>query len=201
MASGGTRERVRSASDMPSFPDLREPLTDGIVSVRPMAERDIPEILIAYQDDPEMHLRIGRERPPSGAELGRYAERSDADRRAGTAVMLTVLDAGDDICQGQIRVHSVDWDHLRAELGMWIAPKRRGQGLASRALALVGRWLLQDCGLQRVQILTDPANEPMIGAARSAGFCSEGVLHSYRRERGQRLDAMALSLVRSDLRG
>ena len=36
---------------MASFPDLQVPLSDGGVSVRMSAERDIPEILIAYQDD------------------------------------------------------------------------------------------------------------------------------------------------------
>ena len=58
-------------------PGPRSPLTDR-ETVRPAAERDIPEVLIAYQDDPELHLRMGEERAPSGAELGRLAERAAA---------------------------------------------------------------------------------------------------------------------------
>src|SRR6516164_7166506 len=62
--------RVRSACDMSPFPRLADPLTDGQVVLRDYAERDIPEILIAYQDDPRLHQRLGQNRPPSGAELG-----------------------------------------------------------------------------------------------------------------------------------
>ena len=69
-----------------------EPLTDGVVALRPAAERDIPEILIAYQDDPELHLRLGEERPPSGAELGRLAERAASGPRRRARVTLTILE-------------------------------------------------------------------------------------------------------------
>src|SRR5438105_10086864 len=107
---------------MPSFPTLVEPLTDGSVSVRFAAERDIPEVLIAYQDDPELHLRMGEERPPSGAELGRLAERATADRAGGRGVTLTISRPGSDVCGGQLNVHHADWENARVELGLWLAP-------------------------------------------------------------------------------
>jgi RimJ/RimL family protein N-acetyltransferase len=183
---------------MPSFPELREALRDGSVIVRPAAERDIPEVLIAYQDDPELHRRMGEARPPSGAELGRRAERAEADRLSGSAVTMTIAD-GDDICCGQVYVFGVDWDNLRAELGIWVSPGRRGSRLAPGALRLVGEWLLRDCGLERVQILTEPDNEAMLRAARRAGFSHEGVLRGYVRANDRRIDAATLSLVRRDL--
>jgi RimJ/RimL family protein N-acetyltransferase len=186
---------------MPSFPELAEPFTDGSVIVRLAAERDIPEILIAYQDDPDMHVRFGEERPPSGAELGRLAERAEGDRVAGRGLTLTITEPGDDTCRGQINVHHVDWENARAELGLWVAPTRRGSGLGRRALVLVAGWLLRDRGFQRVQIMTEPDNERMIAAAGAAGFNFEGVLRGYTRERGARIDNAVLSLVRGDLAG
>lgn len=184
---------------MPLFPDLIEPLTDGSVAVRFAAERDIPEVLIAYQDDPELHLRMVEERPPSGADLGTRAERAEADRITGRSLTMTILEPGDDTCRGQIYVHQVDWDDARAELGIWVSPQRRGRGLATRALTLVGRWLLREARLERVQVLTEPGNEAMIRAARAAGFSYEGVLRRYVRGKGERIDAAVLSLVRRDL--
>lgn len=186
---------------MPSFPELPEPLTDGVVSVRFGAERDIPEVLIAYQDDPALHLRMGRPRPPSGAELGREAERAQSDRIAGRGLTLAIVEPRDDTCRGQIRVHHVDWDSPRAELVIWVAPQRRGRGMGARALALVAVWLLRDGGLERVALLTDTDNEPVIRAARGAGFTDEGVLRGYAREGGQRVDNAVLSMVARDLRG
>jgi RimJ/RimL family protein N-acetyltransferase len=186
---------------MPSFPELAEPLTDGSVIVRSAAERDIPEVLIAYQDDPEMHVRFGEDRPPSGAELGRIAERAEGDRLAGRGLTLTIVEPGDDTCRGQINVHHVEWEHARGELGLWIAPQHRGRGLGRRALVLVAGWLLRDCGFERVQVVTEPDNERMLGAARAAGFSFEGVLRAYTRERGARVDNAVLSRVRRDLAG
>jgi RimJ/RimL family protein N-acetyltransferase len=186
---------------MPPLPELCAPLGDGIVNVRAGAERDIPEILIAYQDDPTLHLRMDQLRPPSGAELGRRAERADADRAAGRRLTLTILNSGDDICRGQIYVHSVDWDNARAELGIWVAPDRRRHGLGSRALALVAPWLLRETSLQRIQLLTAIDNEPMIGAAKAAGFSFEGVLRGYARERWGRVDNAVLSMVERDVTG
>ena len=183
---------------MPSFPDL-EPLSNGAVSVRLAAERDIPEVLIAYQDDPELHLRMGEARPPSGAELGRRVERAAADRAAGRAMTLTIVTAGSDLCIGQVNVHHVDWENARAELAVWVAPQARGRGFAPAALRMVGTWLLRECGFERVQLLTERDNEPMLRAAAAAGFRREGLLRGFLREQGVRVDIAVLSLVRRDL--
>ncbi len=186
---------------MPWFPELDEPLTDGAVAVRFGAEHDIPEVLIAYQDDPELHLRMGEERPPSGAELGRASERADAERAAGRGVTLTILAPGSDVCRGQINVHQVDLANARAELGIWLAPRARGQGLARGALRLVATWLLREGGFERIQLLTEPDNDPMLRAAEAAGFQHEGLLRDYLIERGARIDVAVLSLVLGDLAG
>jgi RimJ/RimL family protein N-acetyltransferase len=181
------------------FPDLEAALADRSVIVRLGAERDIPEILIAYQDDPQLHLRMGQERPPSGAELGRLAERADVDRAAGRAVTFTIVEHRSDTCRGQIYVHHVEWDNARAELGIWVAPASRGNGLARGALAMVAPWLLRESGLDRVQMLIETSNEAMIRCAEAAGFSHEGVLRGYTRERGERVDNAVLSMVRQDL--
>lgn len=185
---------------MPAIPFLDNPLQDDRVAVRDAAERDIPEVLIAHDDDPELYVRRGLERAPSGAQLGSEAERAAAERAAGTVATLTILQPGSDVCQGQIIVHSLDWAHRRGELGIWLAPQARGQGLGSRALRLVSVWLLEACELERIEVMTEPENAAMISAARSAGFKAEGVLRAYRRERGARVDCAVLSLVRADLR-
>jgi len=186
---------------MPSFPDLSAPLTGPVAALRRSAERDIPEVLIAHQDDPELYLRLGLERPPSGAELGRAIDAGDDDLATGVGVRLTIVAAGDDECLGMIDVHEVDWDHLRAEAGIWVAPRHRGRGLAADGLRLSGRWLLEACGLERVELLTEPGNGALRRAAAAAGFAEEGVLRGYLRERGRRVDVVVLSLIARDVEG
>jgi RimJ/RimL family protein N-acetyltransferase len=182
-----------------SFPRLADPLTDGAVLLRDYLERDIPEILIAYQDDPRLHRSTGDDRPPSGAELGSRAEREAAARATGESATLTVLEPGSDTCRGQIRVQNVDWDHRRAELAIWLAPQVRGRGVGRRALRLAGDWLLGTCRLARLEMLAEPENQAALNAAQAAGFVREGVLREYQRKRGKGVDMVIMSLIPADL--
>jgi RimJ/RimL family protein N-acetyltransferase len=146
-----------------------------------------------------LHLLTGEDRPPSGAELGRLAEHERADRAAGERAALTILEPDSDTCRGQIRVHDVDWDQSRADLSIWLVPQVRGRGLGRKALRLGGEWLLGPCQLARVEVLCEPDNAAMIGAAQGAGFAREGVLREYLRKRGKGLDAVVMSLISEDL--
>ena len=178
---------------MPSIPALDTPLFNERVGLRLAAERDIPEILIAHQDDPELYARLGLRRPPSGAELGRQIELAERERTTGMRARLTIIEPGSDECRGRISVHSIDWDGHRAELGIWLAPQARGRGLATAALRLAARWLFEECGLERVQLLTEPDNEPMLRAAHAAGFVEEGM------RRRSDVDMIVLSLGPDEL--
>lgn len=180
---------------MPPIPPLDQTLTDGRVTLREYAERDIPEILIAYQDDPDLHLGLGERRPPSGAELGQRAEQAPVALAAGEAVWLTILESGSDECRGQAVARDFDWEQARAEVAIWLAPPVRGQGLASRALRLFSSWLFAACRLERLQLFADPENQPMLRAAGRAGYSPEGTLRAYRRLGRRRTDAACLSLL------
>src|SRR5437763_14214802 len=100
---------------MRSIPTPSQPLQDDQISLRPVAERDIPEILIAYQDDPQLHVNLGEARPTSGAELGRGMEHAEDDMDQGVAVRLTITEEGADDCRRQVNVHAFDWENKRAE--------------------------------------------------------------------------------------
>jgi RimJ/RimL family protein N-acetyltransferase len=184
---------------MPSIPFLELPLAERGVILRDASERDIPEILIAHQDDPELYARIGMQRPPSGAELGREAEREQSERATGASARLTITEHSSDELRGRVIVHEVDWPNQRAELGVWVVPPARDRGLASAALRLASRWLFESCGLQRVDLVTDPDNEPMRAAARGAGFVEEGTLRGYNLSDGGRRDMISMSLLPADL--
>jgi RimJ/RimL family protein N-acetyltransferase len=184
---------------MPSFPPFPESLAGDRVVLRLAAERDIPEILIAHQDDPELFRRLRMERPPSGAELGRRTETAETERAVGARLWLTILAPGSDECRGQLDVHEAELQHSRADLQVWIVPGHRGGGLGSGALAAGGRWLIEEAGLERVQLLIEPGNAAMLATAASAGFAREGLLRSHWRDRRGRADAEVWSLVRRDL--
>ncbi len=183
---------------MPAIPPLGQPLSDSVVALRFTTERDIPEILIAYQEDPLLHVRMSHLRPPSGAELGRALEQAQREREAGTRVSLTIVQPPDDDCRGLVSVHTIDWQQGRAELGVWVTPRHRGRGIARRALRLTAAWLFEAGQLERLELFTDTDNAAMSRAGAAAGFVQEGVLRAYRPGPDGRRDMVAMSLLGQD---
>lgn len=186
---------------MVTFADLEQPLQGERIALRYGAERDIPEILIAHQDDPHLHARFGEPGPPSGAELGRESELAEVRRATLEAAELTIVELGGDDCRGRITVRHIDQEASRAELRVWVAPQVRGRRYAREGLVLAARWLLGPCGFERIEVKTATDNEAMQRVAAAAGFMREGVLRAYWRGTRGRLDAVSFSLLRSDLDG
>jgi RimJ/RimL family protein N-acetyltransferase len=172
-AAGPVPYRYGSA-DMASIPRLDGRLTDAVVELRVISDWDIPEVLIAHQDDPEMFRRLGLERPPTGAKLGSEVENYDAELAAGRRVSLTIVEPGRNDCCGRIDAHAFDWQAGKAELGVWVAPDYRGRGFARHALTLFSEWLFDAVGLSTVQLITGADNEPLRAAAAAAGFTETG---------------------------
>jgi RimJ/RimL family protein N-acetyltransferase len=184
---------------MTALPWPPQTLSDGLVSLRLTAERDIPEILIAYQDDRQLHEQLGQRRPPSGADLGRACEQSPGELAAGLRLRLTICESGRDACLGQVAIGQLDWENLRGEIIVWVAPRSRRRGYAGAALRLAAGWALTQCGIVRLSLIVAPDNEGMLSAAAAAGAQREGVLRSYRAARRGRADMVVLSLIAADL--
>ncbi|HEY3016054.1 MAG TPA: GNAT family N-acetyltransferase [Nocardioides sp.] len=69
-----------------------------------------------------------------------------------------------------------------ADIGYGVHPDARGRGLASRAIALFARWLMEDADgpqLPRVQLDHSVENPASCRAALAGGFEREGIRRSY----------------------
>jgi RimJ/RimL family protein N-acetyltransferase len=62
------------------------------------------------------------------------------------------------------------------EIGYWIRVSRAGEGLATEATAALTRVALELCGVDRVEIRIDPANERSRAIPRRLGFTEEATL-------------------------
>jgi len=142
---------------MPTIPDLPERLGDELVELREIAEWDIPELLIAHQDDRDLHRRLGMSRPPTGAQLGSEVERAQDERLAGSSVKLTILEHGGTDCRGRIEVDGFDWEQGSAAMRVWVAPQLRGRGYEQHAVTLASQWLFTGVGLRHLTVSVDGA--------------------------------------------
>lgn len=137
---------------MPSIPEPPDRIEDDLICLRPIAEWDIPEVLIAHQDDRELHRRLGLPRPPTGAQLGSQVDEAQDVRLAGTGVRLTIVEPGSNDCRGRVEVDGIDWERGSATVRVWVAPQLRGRGYERRAAELAGVWLRERVGLHELSV-------------------------------------------------
>jgi RimJ/RimL family protein N-acetyltransferase len=181
---------------MPAVPFPDPPLGDGVVVLRPLSPEDAGEITSACQD-PEISRWTSV--PPVYREGdGRdFIATVERDREAGRGVTLAVvMDAGTRFA-GSIALHC-DWEHRKGEVSYWIAPDARHRSAGTRAVGLVAHWAFVALGLERLELLSNPENEPSRRLALRAGFTSEGLLRAYRPRNGNREDFLMFSLLPTD---
>jgi RimJ/RimL family protein N-acetyltransferase len=166
-------------------------LADGVVSLRPPDERDLPAIQRGI-DDPDVIRAFGRA-TVSARQLLELNRRRWAE---GTGATFAICDAAGE-CLGHVflNISSVS----RGSVGYWLLPEARGKGLATRAVRLISRWAFRDLGLARVQLLTEPSNDESQRVAERSGFQREGILRSFTEIDGRRTDNVIFSLLPSDI--
>jgi RimJ/RimL family protein N-acetyltransferase len=182
---------------MRSIPLPDPPLTDGEITLRPWERRDVPAITAACRD-PEIPRWTVVPRHYTERHARDFVSAGPADLAAGRELALAIVDS-DDRVLGAIGMSNFDWSDQKAEIGYWVAPEARRRGAGSRAAKLLGEWGITGLGLERIELLANPRNEPSQKLAERAGFTREGLLRKYRRRRGLREDLVMFSLLADDL--
>lgn len=86
------------------------------------------------------------------------------------------------------------------EIGYWIRSSRAGEGLATEATAALTRIAFELCGVDRVEIRTDPANERSRSIPRRLGYSEEATLRRRLRYPEPR-DAIVYTMFGNDFPG
>jgi RimJ/RimL family protein N-acetyltransferase len=173
-----------------------EPLTDGVVTLRPWNPDDAAAIVSAFADPESAYWMHQVPQPYDEQDALAYIRAMKAAWRAGSGGALAVVDAGGEVV-GSIGLSVVDAHLEIVEVGYWASPAARGRGLTTRALRVLSEWLLETAGAARLQIRADVLNAASIRVAEKAGFFREGVLRStgYNTRAGRRIDYAVYSLL------
>jgi RimJ/RimL family protein N-acetyltransferase len=183
---------------MPEIPLPDPPLSDDAVALRPWRQGDAAAVTRACQD-PEIPRWTTIPSPYTERDALEYVRCAERDRLAGRELGLAVVDVQGGMLLGSCGLARLDWEERKAEIGYWITAEARGSSVGTRAAKLLSRWALSDLGLERVELLANPENEPSQRLALRAGFTREGLLRGYRRRRGGREDLVMFSLLARDL--
>lgn len=174
------------------------PLSDGAVTLRPWLEDDLPVMTDALQD-PEIPRWTTIPSPYGERDAREYLRRAEPDRISGRELGLAVVDAAEGTVLGGCGLARFDWPELKCEIGYWVAREARGRTVGTRAVRMLSRWALGPLGIERVELLVDPRNEPSNRLALSTGFAREGLMRAYRRRAEGRWDLVMYSLLADDV--
>jgi ribosomal-protein-alanine N-acetyltransferase len=173
-------------------------LTDGLVTLRPAADADVPAIVEACRDPAiQRYTRVPANY--DDADARDYIERSERGRAEGTEFPLLVVDAEDGSLLGSVGIHGLG-DEGSGWVGYWVAPQARGRGVAARALSLLCGWAFEELDLARIEAQVEPENERSQRVLERVGFQREGLLRSYLVLAGERRDMLGYSLLPGELR-
>ncbi len=182
-----------------AFPD--PPLTDGFVLLRPWREADASQRYAGFADEVCQRFSWSRVEPVTEADVAGAYARDESARLAGASLNLAIADAArPEQVWGAASVYDVAAGDQRAAAGYWLAPWARGQGAATRALRLLGRWVFEEMRVQRLELTCGPDNAASARVAQRCGFAREGVLRSHLRFKGGRRDTVVFGLLPGELR-
>jgi RimJ/RimL family protein N-acetyltransferase len=182
---------------MPEILLPEQPLTDGVVVLRAPREADLKALTAACQD-PEIARWTRVPSPYTEENARQWLARQSEARARGEGVSFAITDAKEGSLLGMVGIVSISWEDARAEIGAWMAPQARGQGLAQHALRLFARWAFHTLGLQRLEALIHPLNKASHRLVESLGLTREGVLRSYGVMKGERIDLVVYSMLPGD---
>lgn len=176
------------------------PLSDGVVSLRPWTEADVPTIAEACRDEEIARWLDSVPQPYTLADARAYVALTRRGWKEETLAAFAITDALTGEVLGSVGVSVVDREQAVAEIGYWVKRQARRRGAATRAVRLASRWALEQCGVQRLQLRADVHNLASQRVAERAGFTREGVLRSsrYSPRRGRRVDFVVYSLLPGD---
>jgi RimJ/RimL family protein N-acetyltransferase len=168
---------------------------DGVV-LRPWRIEDVSAVAAACQD-PEIARWLALVPQPYTEEDARFYVQDciDApeDRRP---FAITDASTGEVVGSIDMRINRLQTGHI----GYWMTAEARGRGLTTAALRALSRWGIEDLGLGRVELVTDPENIASQRVAEKAGFQREGILRSMLLSRdGSRRDGVMFSLLPDEL--
>ncbi|WP_406455884.1 GNAT family N-acetyltransferase [Streptomyces sp. NBC_01622] len=155
-------------------PQPELPVAGGLL-LRPWEEWDAPAFLSAYQDGEirRWHTR----RPTSETQVREWFDtyRQDWKREQGGHWAIT---RGGDEVLGRTVLRGLDFDDGTAVVAYWVLPAARDAGVASRGLAALSTWALDEIGFHRLELDHSTRNHASCRVATKSGYLLEGTKRS-----------------------
>ena len=168
---------------------------EGVV-LRPWRLEDVPAVTAACQDAEIARWLAFVPEPYTEEDARFYVQDCISAPEERKPFAITEAESGEVIGSIDMRINRMQTGHI----GYWLAAEARGRGLTTAAVRALSRWAIEELGLGRVELVTDPDNIASQRVAEKAGFTREGILRSILVNRdGSRRDGVMFSLLPDEL--
>lgn len=153
-------------------------LRHGLVTLRPLQEKDIESIYHACQD-PIIPRFTTVPSPYTLTHAQFFVREQEPARFTLKSELIFAITLGHDIEEefcGVISFHSVSLANHAAEIGYWIAAAARGKGIGTTAAKMITEYGFSTMGFRRIEALVDVENAASRALLRSAGYELEGIM-------------------------
>lgn len=147
------------------------PLVDGSLVLRAWSAADAVALAAAWADPDIIRWTGVPERCDATAAALWIA--GEADRRARGLALDLVIDIDGEV-RGEVGLARLDPQRRTADMGWWVDPAHRGQGLAARAARLLAQWALSELVVDSLTARCHPDNPASGAVARGVGFSPVG---------------------------
>ena len=176
-------------------------LTDGVVQIRPLAERDAHALFEAISESlPQLCTWLTWCRPDYDLyDCSAYVHKAQADWQKGAQFNFGTFDVKTQALLGSVALNQIIPVHNLANVGYWVRSSKTGQGIATASVKLIAMFAFQTLGLNRLEIVVPVGNVSSQRIALKAGAFFEGTLRQRLLLSGRLHDANLYSLLSHDL--
>ncbi|MFW9827646.1 MAG: GNAT family N-acetyltransferase [Candidatus Thorarchaeota archaeon] len=97
---------------------------------------------------------------------------------------------------GSVSLWNINWQHLRAQIGIWLVPKYWGSGFGKKALNLLKNIAFFHLQLNRLEAYIAKENIRSIYLFEKCNFQKEGILRKYLNFEGNYHDAILMAYLK-----
>jgi ribosomal-protein-serine acetyltransferase len=176
-------------------------LTDGVVQIRPLTERDTHSLFEAISESlPQLCNWLTWCRPEYDLyDCTAYIVKAQADWLKGQQFNFGAIDLRTQALLGSVALNQITALHNLANVGYWVRSSKAGQGIATASVKLIATFAFQSLGLSRLEIVVPVGNVASQRTALKAGALLEGTLRQRLMLSGKLHDANLYSLLPQDL--
>ncbi len=128
------------------------------------------------------------------AQASRWIADATGAWQTGDSLAFAILDTDGQLLGG-ITLSRINRSSRSASIGCWVQPSHQGEGVATRAINMVGEMAFQTLALQRIEMLARIDNPAARRCAEKTGACFSGIVPDRLIDAGQCLPAALYSLL------